>query len=80
MLSRLLKKKLENTLLMMEVPILSLIPEDREYDEDDSSMSNTFKLLFDPNDYIHVWICLPRALLESHTNTLKIELSSKMCN
>ena len=33
-----------------EVPILSLVPEEGEYDEDDHSKTGTFKLLSNPAD------------------------------
>jgi hypothetical protein len=33
-----------------EVPVLSLVPEEGEYDEDDPSKMGSFKLLSDPND------------------------------
>ena len=45
-----LEKKHEYTTPKSELPVLSLIPEEGEYDEDDPSKLGSFKLLSNPTD------------------------------
>ena len=45
-----LEKKHENTTPKLELPVLTLILEEGEYNNNDCSKSGSFKLLSDPNN------------------------------